>query len=239
MREKGVLLITVTGRTMEETLVHNHSLNQPGDIAILQGGSQIVQFEKDSIRSELCLMDPKDRRILFHVAEQNGFYPLFCIGERVYSKGGYTRFHEIFRQMMDHEVFYIDDLQEFQETAPSGKISLMAAYDVLRTCEKEMMEEGLEAPWGRTRINEQDYGIDVTARSKKQALIKVLGDMGITPGELIAVGDSDNDLEMLKFAGLGVAMGNAADNVKESADYVTFDNDHGGVAHVIEKFILN
>jgi hypothetical protein len=43
---------------------------------------------------------------------------------------------------------------------------------------------------------------------------------------------------MIQFAGLGIAMANAQDPVKEVADYVTFSNDEDGVAHVIEKFIL-
>ena len=43
---------------------------------------------------------------------------------------------------------------------------------------------------------------------------------------------------MIEYAGLGVAMGNATDEIKEMADYVTLSNDEDGVAHVINKFIL-
>ena len=55
--------------------------------------------------------------------------------------------------------------------------------------------------------------------------------------EVICIGDAGNDLDMIQFAGLGVAMGNAFDEVKEAADYITKNNDEDGVAHVIEKFI--
>jgi Cof subfamily protein (haloacid dehalogenase superfamily) len=57
--------------------------------------------------------------------------------------------------------------------------------------------------------------------------------------EIIAIGDSENDLTMLEYAGLGVAMGNAAPGIKERADFVTDTNDRDGVARVIEKFFLN
>ena len=57
--------------------------------------------------------------------------------------------------------------------------------------------------------------------------------------EMIAIGDGYNDLSMIKFAGLGVAMANAQDIVKENADYITLSNDEDGVAAVVEKFILN
>lgn len=62
--------------------------------------------------------------------------------------------------------------------------------------------------------------------------------LGFTKEQVICVGDAGNDLAMIQFAGLGVAMGNAFDEIKEEADYVTFSNDDHGVAHVIEKFML-
>ena len=52
------------------------------------------------------------------------------------------------------------------------------------------------------------------------------------------LGDSENDVEMLQVAGLGVAMENALDSVKEVADDITLTNDQEGVAAVIEKYIL-
>ena len=54
-----------------------------------------------------------------------------------------------------------------------------------------------------------------------------------------SAGDGYNDLPMIEFAGLGVAMGNAVDEVKAAANYVTATNDEDGIAQVIEKFILN
>ena len=55
----------------------------------------------------------------------------------------------------------------------------------------------------------------------------------------MALGDANNDIEMLEFAGLGVAMGNSSDYVKKLANYVTDTNDENGVATAIEKFIFN
>lgn len=62
---------------------------------------------------------------------------------------------------------------------------------------------------------------------------------GFKQEEIISIGDQQNDYEMIKFAGLGVAMGNAIDSLKEIADYVTDTNDNSGVAKVINKFILD
>ena len=54
---------------------------------------------------------------------------------------------------------------------------------------------------------------------------------------MMCIGDSENDLSMLKVAGVSVAMGNATPEVKEQADYITADNQHGGVAQAIYHFI--
>ena len=73
----------------------------------------------------------------------------------------------------------------------------------------------------------------------KSKSIKRLAEMlDIDMKNVIAVGDSYNDLSMIKSAGLGVAMANAVDSVKAVANYITDDNEHDGVAKVIEKFIL-
>lgn len=73
---------------------------------------------------------------------------------------------------------------------------------------------------------------------KAQSLAVLLKEINMTKEEMIAVGDGFNDLSMIKFAGLGVAMANAQDVVKENADYITLSNEEDGVAHVVHEFIL-
>ena len=62
--------------------------------------------------------------------------------------------------------------------------------------------------------------------------------MGITRDAVMAIGDSINDLDMIEYAGLGVAMGNASPRVKAAARAVTAANDADGVAEAIEKYVL-
>ncbi|MEG2291119.1 MAG: Cof-type HAD-IIB family hydrolase [Clostridium sp.] len=74
--------------------------------------------------------------------------------------------------------------------------------------------------------------------SKGNALRRVCDYYGIDRSEVICVGDNENDISMIEFAGLGVAMGNGEEMVKAKADYITLTNEEDGVAHVIEKFIF-
>lgn len=72
---------------------------------------------------------------------------------------------------------------------------------------------------------------------KAYSLKHLLRILGISRQEIVCCGDSFNDISMIQFAGLGIAMANAQDQLKCVANYVTeYDNDHNGVAEVIEKF---
>ena len=64
----------------------------------------------------------------------------------------------------------------------------------------------------------------------------ILKEIGVAREEVIAIGDGYNDLSMIRFAGLGIAMGNAQEPVKKAADYITLSNEEDGVAEAINKF---
>ena len=62
---------------------------------------------------------------------------------------------------------------------------------------------------------------------------------GVTAAETMCFGDNCNDLDMIRRAGIGVAMANAPADVRQGADVVTRSNDEDGVGHAIHKFVLN
>ncbi|AIR70079.1 sugar-phosphatase [Dickeya fangzhongdai] len=77
-------------------------------------------------------------------------------------------------------------------------------------------------------------------RVNKGEGVKMLAQhLGLERDEVMALGDQENDLAMIEFAGLGVAMGNAIDAVKAASQFVTKSNSEDGVAYAIEKFVLN
>ena len=73
--------------------------------------------------------------------------------------------------------------------------------------------------------------------SKGTALKELSAMKNIPLSQTIAIGDNYNDIEMLKMAGLGVAMGNAPQEVKDVADYVTKDNEQDGIAYFVSKYL--
>ncbi len=71
---------------------------------------------------------------------------------------------------------------------------------------------------------------------KANSLAQLAKHLGIRQEEVMAFGDGYNDMPMIRYAGLGVAMANAVDGVKEAADYITLSNDEDGIAAVLEKY---
>ena len=81
--------------------------------------------------------------------------------------------------------------------------------------------------------------INFAGVSKGNSVKALLEKYNIKREELICIGDNENDVSMIKFAGLGVAMGNAIQMVKDAADYITDTNRNDGVAKAIQKFIID
>jgi Cof subfamily protein (haloacid dehalogenase superfamily) len=77
-----------------------------------------------------------------------------------------------------------------------------------------------------------------TRGSKANAVRFVSERLGLTPAEIVAMGDNYNDVEMIQFAGMGVAMGNAPEDIKAKARYVTDTNNNDGVLKALEKFFI-
>lgn len=85
----------------------------------------------------------------------------------------------------------------------------------------------------------EPYFLEIMPRNidKAHSLQKLLSSIGISADQMICCGDGYNDLSMIEYAGLGVAMENAQPIIKESADFVTRSNDEDGILHVIDLFM--
>ena len=86
---------------------------------------------------------------------------------------------------------------------------------------------------------DDNFEIMKKGSSKGEAVAQLAKYFNLKSDEVMCIGDSENDLSMIEYAGIGVAMGNAIDIVKQPAQYVTLPNTESGVAKAIEKFVLN
>ena len=102
------------------------------------------------------------------------------------------------------------------------------------------MREILEKLPDVTLTTSFDHNLEIGgATTSKASALEALGDiLGVSKDEIMACGDSPNDGAMLSMAGLPVAVGNAKDEIRAMAAYVTDTNDNDGVAKAVEKFVL-
>ena len=105
---------------------------------------------------------------------------------------------------------------------------------------KEAKEELIACTTDLEVVSSWDDNFEIMKKgsSKGEAVQMLAKYLGVSQEEVMCIGDSENDLSMITWAGTGVAMGNAIDSVKDVANYVTADNKHGGVAEAIRKFVL-
>ena len=104
---------------------------------------------------------------------------------------------------------------------------------------QEQFDGRLRFSWASTPAYPGYYFVNIVdpVVSKGKALEALVSHMGISMSEVAAVGDGRNDISVLSLSGLAIAMGNAPDEVKAVADYVTLDVEQSGLAAAIERFL--
>jgi hypothetical protein len=106
-----------------------------------------------------------------------------------------------------------------------------------------MVEPRVKAALGRdySVYRSEPYFLEILPKGidKAASLERLLTHLNMSREEMIACGDGYNDLSMIEYAGLGVAMENAVLPVRKAADYVTASNNDDGIALVVEKFMLS
>lgn len=129
------------------------------------------------------------------------------------------------------------------DEAISGKHTMFQAMFLEKPKEIDDFQKQFEAELAErfSVVRSQNYIFEAMPAgvNKANALADLAKRLDIKPEEIMAIGDADNDLEMLTFAGVSVAMGNAKPSVKEIATHHTLTNNEHGVAHIIEKLLQN
>ncbi|NLZ34795.1 MAG: HAD family phosphatase [Clostridiales bacterium] len=119
----------------------------------------------------------------------------------------------------------------------AGVIEKAANKDKLWTA-KEEIKDIFRDKLHVVSSGDNNFEITVGSVSKGNAAAYLANMLNIPQEEVMCIGDSENDLSMIKYAGIGVAMGNGLDIVKEAADFITDTNDNSGVGKAIKHFVL-
>ena len=244
VHDKGVEIVVTTGRIYNNAEYYSNLLGVKSPVIAANGA--IVKSKIDSkilyenpIKIEECikLIDLLyEMKLLFHFYTTDG---IFC-------NNGLTKFATkvYMTKQVGHESLKInyhvikskEKWRKFFEEN-NNKITKCIIFsispDTIVKC-----KEKLKALDGIVYFGAGKRSIEINNRgvSKGNAVRSLAQKYGIKREEIICIGDNENDLSMIEYAGVGIAMGNAIDSVKEIADYITSSNDDNGVAKALEKF---
>ncbi|MCK4258602.1 MAG: HAD family phosphatase [Halanaerobiales bacterium] len=233
-REAGVKVVIATGRMFQAIVpyIQELDLKEP---AIVYNGALVQRFgDRDSlVHYPIPLKFAK--RIASRV-ENAGSQLNAYIDDKLYVR---ARTPEVLYYMERTKVDSIEvgPIANFLQAPPTKLLVIHRNLQEINQLKEELQEEFGE---DLSITGSKSYFIEITASgiSKGAALAELTKKMGISSREVIAIGDGLNDLTMVKWAGLGVAVQNAHPDLRKAADYVTSSCDEEGVAQVIDQFIL-
>ena len=231
----GKTVVFDTGRAVPE-LAEQIALLPEVRYAVFASGAGLYDTRKKQAFSLRGIPDIQAERIL-NLVRKKDVMPQLVLPDRDVIQASHMeqleRYHMgVYRPMYEKAMTLVPDIYAFAESCrePYLKINLYHADVPERIRTRDQLEEtGLELVYSEISSLE----CSAAGVSKGTGLERLCGLLDIPLRSCIAVGDADNDLPMLYAAGLGVAMGNAPDYVKNAADRIVSDQDHGGCAEAI------
>lgn len=221
---KGIKIVVASGRP--------HSLCEEfrglGVDTFISANGALVQSNGEIIYKSL--LKAETVRELTAFAENNG-HGLSYFTELLAMNGLGTEDARVKRALQETL-----SLTEYPETMASlsGEIYCMCLY-----ADEHEAEQYIEQFPMLRFVRFHGYVINVleeTEVSKSAAIRKVLEHFKLSPAEAIAFGDGGNDIDMLEYVGLGIAMGNGGEQLKRKADFVTKKASEGGIAYALQKY---
>ncbi len=229
---KRIILATGKTRASAESVIAALNLSTPG--VFVQG---MVIFNADgSIRHQQMVEVQAARRVIQY-AESNGCDVLAYSGNRLIARHDGEPF-DILIHYHEPSVEAIGPLVNRLGQIPIHKFIIFGNPRKLRALRWQLNQQVGEWVSFTTTALQDQLEILPKGGSKGSGLRMLLRDLNIHPNHVIAIGDAPNDAEMLKLVRFGIAMENAADELKKVADAITSSNDEDGVAEAIERYVL-
>lgn len=238
VREKGIKVVLCTGRPIGgiKPFVSELGLHDEGDYAITFNGALVQNMYTEKMVSGNFLTYD-DLKALYELSEQ------------VHSPMHYFDLHDMYtpnKQINRYTVYesFASDVslhyQTFAEVPKDIQIPKVMFIE-----EEERLNEIIAAIPASFKerymmVQSTTFFLEImdSMVSKGSAVKQLAEKLSIPRSKIMCIGDNDNDLSMIEYAGCGVAMANATTGVKEAADFHTLSNDEDGVAHALKELVL-
>lgn len=231
LRKQGTLFTIATGRveSMAEDYVEKLGIQVPyiacNGVTIVKG-NKIFKRNQIPLKGLRDIVDKADSLGMSLVYSMNGKESVYKVTPWIEKQRiQFDRYHRVhFPTEEEWETFYIDKLM-IMDDVREGAIAIL-----------EDMCRNLPEEYGFTRYTNKSVEIVHRSATKASALLELTKLLGVDCREVLAIGDHQNDIEMIQEAGIGAAVANATEELKKAADYVADARCVDGVLEIVEKF---
>lgn len=246
-QKRGVHVAISTGRIYENA--RHYALEAGFDASVIASDGAVIRLAGEDGFLSLQAMGKETIARLIEICRENGVYVNFNTADGLYCRSlfYYIMLKHVLKTFtragagrLDVRYYGSDSRYRRALDALGGKI--VRAEVILPDAKKvERLRGELRKFDGIELVSSFGRNIEITRRgvSKGRAVEALARHLGLGREQVIAIGDGGNDLSMVEYAGLGVAMENASEALRQKADYVTASNNEEGVAKVIERYILS
>lgn len=237
-QEEGIKVVIASGRPTAgiKKIAKTIKLDEYGGYILSYNGGKIINFQTGEVVYNETLPEEMIPSI-YEEAVDNNAGIITYEGNDSIAGNGIDKYNEIEARINGIGLREVEDFPNYVKF-PINKCLLTGEPEHMAEVEQKMKDR-----FGNflNIYRSEPFFVEVMPQNidKAYSLGKLLKHLGLERSQMIACGDGFNDLSMIKYAGLGVAMANAQEVVKEAADYITLSNDEDGVAKVIDKFMLN
>ncbi|MGX6978432.1 Cof-type HAD-IIB family hydrolase [Vagococcus elongatus] len=240
-KDAGVKVVVCTGRPLMGVapLLEELNLMDPGDYTVTLNGGLIQKNDTGEILSE-TIMTVQDVRTVYELTYNLQLSLNVVTAKKVFHvKPDVPAFPSYYQKLNSLLVFEDKHLETFDDRMKINKMVCASENVQHLTSQMGRIPERYHEQYNIIRSGQFLFEF-VHKEVSKAAGLKHLGEiLNIQTKEMMAIGDEENDLPMIRLVGTGVAMGNATDEVKSAATVTTKSNDEDGVAYAIEKWVLN
>jgi hypothetical protein len=232
---RGVVVTLATGRMFDFTLPFARELGITAPLICYQGG--LIQSADSGVPLYRATMEPSLMREVLEWQAQRGYHFVLYAGDDVFLD---ERRHPktFYRHMLGERLVWVDDLSSVLEQHDPVKFLVFVEPHEANHVEAELRQR-FDGLMELTRSHAIIIEGNPLGVSKGDALRRLAAHLDVPQAEVMAVGDQDNDISMIAWAGVGVAMGNSSHAVQSAADWVAPPLSEDGAAVAIKRFILN
>lgn len=236
-KAKGVQVVIATGRPIDGVTRYLEELDMfdENDCVLSYNGGLVLKTKSREVISKIALTGA-DLHYLYKLSEELGVNIHAFSEVHGLITPRISKYTEVEANINNIEI-NINDFSEIEDNHSIIKIMMIDEPEVLQKAIDNLPKEVYDK---FTVVKSTPFFLEFLNKSvNKGTGVELLAKhLGITREEVMTFGDAGNDLDMIEYAGMGVAMANGFDEVKAVANYITDSNEEDGVAKAIEKFVL-